>query len=208
MTTAAPAIAPVADFPRHKESTARYRPLCPRTPSTDSVQKLWAGDVWRPAVPTEGAIALRSAAASPRPSNGWPVVQRFDDGVPIRGERASAILHRPKSITQLCRRTPRTRCQWPLLEMPVSTTGGYFSAANAAARLAGSNGRLGSECRTWTVVALPKRSNSQDPTKSDQDPRSSFGSQNPYIPRITCDARTIRTPPIDHCLGVSLSGRG
>src|SRR5947209_3100798 len=58
-------------------------------------------------------------------------------------------------------------------------TGGYFSAFFAARRAARSCGTRASERDSVVFVARPKRKSSHEPTKSDHDPRGSFGSQNP-----------------------------
>jgi hypothetical protein len=37
-----------------------------------------------------------------------------------------------------------------------------------------------------TLVALPYQNNSQERTKSDQDPRGSLGNQKPYVVKMRC----------------------
>ena len=53
------------------------------------------------------------------------------------------------------------------------------------ARDAWTEGRAATERRVVTLVAGPNRKSSQEPTKSDQEPRGSLGSQNPYAVNIT-----------------------
>jgi hypothetical protein len=71
---------------------------------------------------------------------------------------------------------------------PVKITGGWRKAALAARRLAESCATCATDRRVVTDVAFPYFNNSQDATKSDQDPRGSLGSQNPYAQNIACVA--------------------
>src|SRR6266478_4051449 len=70
-------------------------------------------------------------------------------------------------------------------------TGDRLSADLAARRVARSCESYASERRSEVLVAGPKRNSSHDPTKSDHEPRGSFGNQNPYAEKMTWDASTI-----------------
>ena len=65
----------------------------------------------------------------------------------------------------------------------VNWTGAYLRAHLASTRCVSSAELSG--FLTVHFVALPNRTNSQLPTKSDHDPRGAFGSQKMYAPKIT-----------------------
>src|SRR3954451_14985210 len=75
--------------------------------------------------------------------------------------------------------------------LPVNFTGAYFSAFFAARRSALSCWRCATERRSLVLVALPKKSSSQDLTKSYQEPRGSLGNQNPEAVKMMGEAKTM-----------------
>jgi hypothetical protein len=74
----------------------------------------------------------------------------------------------------------------------LNRTGGYFIARFAASLSSRWCGTRASERCVVTFVARPYLRSSQAPTKTDHDPRGSFGNQNPYAVIMMWYAMTTR----------------
>src|SRR5687767_26443 len=96
--------------------------------------------------------------------------------------------HRPTSFPN-----PRpTARAW----RPVNSTYGYWSDSRAKRRTSRSKGRYATERRVDTGFAGPNGVRCSARTKSDPDPRSSFGNQNPYVVQTTWNPRGERSRSI------------